>query len=82
MATATLIPVEDYLPSSWDPDREYVDRIIVERNWSDLPHSHLVLEVLSSEGSHVFTGAAVTSGGSVSITLEEIFAAMPEVERE
>jgi len=34
------------------------------------------------EGSHVFTGAAETSDGSVSMTLDEIFGGMPEVESE
>lgn len=170
MATATLIPVEDYLRSSWDPDRESVDGAVLERNLGELPHSYLqttfwnlfrsrglhafvelrtqvkqrrfripdvlamreapksrfiqippfiVVEILSPEdrvsalgdkiddyldfgvpniwpvdparrmisswtrqGSHVFTGAAATSDGSVSITLEEIFAGMPEVEAE
>lgn len=139
MATAALTPVEEYLPSSWDPDREYVDGVVLERNWGDLPHSYLqgmiwglfdarglhafvelrtearprrfripdvlamreapksrfvrtppliVVEILSPEdrvselGSRVFTGAIETSDGSVSITLEEIFGGMPELESE
>src|SRR5579884_131791 len=170
MATAALIPVEEYLRSSWEPDREYVDGVVLERNLGELPHSYLqglflrlftarglhafvelrtqvkprrfripdvlamreapksrfirtppfiVVEILSPEdrisalvdkiddyldfgvanirvadparrtisswtreGSHVFTGAAETSDGSISITLEEIFGGMPEVESE
>jgi Uma2 family endonuclease len=34
------------------------------------------------EGSHVFTGAAETSDGSVSITVDDIFGGMPEVDSE
>ena len=170
MGTATLTPVEEYLRSSWDPDREYVDGVVLERNSGELPHSYLqglflrlfearrlhafvelrtqvkprrfripdvlamreapksrfirtppfiVVEILSPEdrvsalgeksddyldfgvpnvwvvdparrtisswsreGSHVFTGAAETSDGSVSMTLDEIFGGMPEVDSE
>jgi len=170
MGTATLTPVEEYLRSSWDPDREYVDGVVLERNLGELPHSYLqttfwslfrarglhafvelrtqvkprrfripdvlamreapksrfirtppfiVVEILSPEdrvsalgekiedyldfgvpnvwvvdparrtisswtreGSHVFTGAVETSDGSVSMTLEEIFGGMPEVDSE
>jgi Uma2 family endonuclease len=166
MATATLIPVEEYLRNSWSPDREYVDGVILERNLGELPHSflqtvfwslfrarglhafvelrtqvrprrfripdvmavrdfprtrfirtppYIVVEILSPEdrigaltqkiddyldfgvpnvwvadpvrktisshtheGSHVFTGAAVTSDGEISIPLDEIFSQMPE----
>jgi Uma2 family endonuclease len=41
MATATLIPVEEYLESCWSPDREYVDGVVPERNPGELPHSFL-----------------------------------------
>jgi Uma2 family endonuclease len=170
MATATLVPVEEYLKSSWSPDREYVDGVILERNLGELPHSflqglflrlfearglhafvelrtqvrprrfripdvmamrefpqtrfirtppYIVVEILSPEdrigaltqkiddyldfgipniwvvdparktisswtrdGSHVFTGAAATSDGSLSIPLDEIFSQMPEIESE
>jgi len=170
MATAALTPVEEYLRSSWDPDREYVDGVVLERNLGELPHSYLqttfwslfrarglhafvelraqvkprrfripdvlamreapqsrfirtppfiVVEILSPEdrvsalgdkiddyldfvvpniwvvdparrivsswnreGSHVFAGVATTTDGSISITLEEIFSGMPQVEPE
>jgi len=39
MATATLIPVEEYLRTSYDPDVEYVDGVLVERNVGDWLHS-------------------------------------------
>jgi len=36
---ATLIPVEEYLNTSYDPDREYVDGEVVERNLGEKTHS-------------------------------------------
>jgi len=36
---ATLIPVEEYLNTSYDPDREYVDGEIVDRNLGEKTHS-------------------------------------------
>jgi Uma2 family endonuclease len=39
MAVETLIPVEEYLNTSYDPDMEYVDGVLVERNMGDWSHS-------------------------------------------
>jgi Uma2 family endonuclease len=39
MGAATLIPVEEYLNTSYDPDREFVDGQIVERNLGEKTHS-------------------------------------------
>lgn len=41
MATATLIPVEEYLATSYRPDREYVDGRLLERNVGEHDHSFL-----------------------------------------
>jgi Uma2 family endonuclease len=41
MSTATLIPVEEYLNTSYDPDVEYVDGVLEERNVGDLLHSSI-----------------------------------------
>jgi Uma2 family endonuclease len=42
MDTSTLVPVEEYLRTSFpDGDREYVDGRVVERNLGDLPHSNV-----------------------------------------
>jgi Uma2 family endonuclease len=41
MATATLISVEEYLDTSYSPDREYVDGHVVERNLGEYDHSNL-----------------------------------------
>jgi Uma2 family endonuclease len=39
MSAATLISVEEYLRTSYDPDMEYVDGVLVETNVRDLGHS-------------------------------------------
>src|SRR5690349_519332 len=39
MAVETLISVEEYLNTSYDPDVEYVDGVLVERNVGDWLHS-------------------------------------------
>jgi Uma2 family endonuclease len=39
MGVETLIPVEEYLSTSYDPDREYVDGVLVERNIGEWRHS-------------------------------------------
>jgi Uma2 family endonuclease len=39
MSIETPISVEEYLSTSYDPDMEYVDGLLVERNVGDWPHS-------------------------------------------
>ena len=41
MATATLIPVEEYLATSYEPDHEYIDGELVERNPGEYDHSNM-----------------------------------------
>jgi Uma2 family endonuclease len=41
MATATFVPVEEYLAKTWRPDREYIDGEVLERNLGEFPHSDL-----------------------------------------
>ena len=41
MATATYVPVEEYLRTSYEPDREYVDGALVERHVGEYDHSVL-----------------------------------------
>ena len=41
MSAGTLIPVEEYLKSTYSPDREYRDGVVVERNVGDNAHSLL-----------------------------------------
>jgi Uma2 family endonuclease len=41
MAVETLIPVEEYLHTSYSPDREYLDGVLLERNEGDRSHARL-----------------------------------------
>src|SRR5580704_9514337 len=41
MSTATLISVEEYLATSYSPDRELIDGQLVERNLGEYDHSRL-----------------------------------------
>lgn len=47
MGPATLIPIEEYLRTSYSPDREYIDGQIVKRNLGEKTHgtvqSNLIL---------------------------------------
>src|ERR1051326_569136 len=41
MATSISVPVEEYLRTSYEPDMEYVDGILVERHVGEHNHSRL-----------------------------------------
>jgi Uma2 family endonuclease len=41
MGAATLVSVEDYLRTSFSPDREYIDGRIVERNLGERTHGRI-----------------------------------------
>jgi Uma2 family endonuclease len=41
MGSQTLVSVEEYLSTSYSPDREYRDGVLVERNVGTLSHSSL-----------------------------------------
>jgi len=41
MATKTMVPVEAYDRTSYEPDREYVDGELRERNLGTLEHAKL-----------------------------------------
>lgn len=41
MASATLIPVSEYLSTTYRPDRDYIDGELRERNLGEQPHAHL-----------------------------------------
>jgi Uma2 family endonuclease len=44
MKTAALVPVEEYLRTTYDPDCDYVDGEVLERNLGELEHSDLQSE--------------------------------------
>jgi len=57
MSVETLISVEEYLSTSYDPDVEYVDGVLVERNVGDWLHSTVQFNLLFALGSkypHVY----------------------------
>jgi Uma2 family endonuclease len=45
MATASLIPVSEYLRTSYRPDCDYIDGELKERNMGERPHARLQLIV-------------------------------------
>jgi Uma2 family endonuclease len=47
MPSRTLVSVEEYLHTSYDPDCDYVDGAIVERNVGELDHSDLQSEIVA-----------------------------------
>jgi Uma2 family endonuclease len=69
MATGTLVSVEEYLNTSYDPDREYVDGEIVERSVGEWDHSRLQVAF----ASYLYTrekqtGLLAVTGQRVQIT--------------
>ena len=46
LPTSPLVSVEEYLNTSYDPDVEYVDRVLVERNVGDWLHSLIQSNIL------------------------------------
>ena len=64
MSIETPISVEEYLNTSYDPDVEYVDGVLVERNVGEWQHSLTqsnALYHLSSKYPHVYALPALTS---------------------
>jgi len=41
MATPVLIPVREYLSTTYRPDRDYIDGELKERNLGEQPHAHV-----------------------------------------
>jgi Uma2 family endonuclease len=41
VATGTIVPLEEYLHTEYEPDCEYVDGELVDRNTGEVPHSYL-----------------------------------------
>jgi len=50
MSVETLISVEEYLNTSYDPDVEYVDGVLVERNVGDWSHSLIQRNIVLNLG--------------------------------
>ena len=57
MSVGTLVPLAEYLDTSYDPDVEYVDGVLVERNEGDWLHSLVqrnLIVALSRKYPHLF----------------------------
>ncbi len=46
MATTTAISVEEYLNSSYEPDMEYIDGHLEERNVGEIEHSDVIAAIM------------------------------------
>src|ERR1700722_2824511 len=46
MSTAALVSLQEYLTTTYRPDRDYVDGVLVERNAGRKDHSSLIGEIL------------------------------------
>ena len=47
MATTTLVPVEEYLRTDYEPDCDYVDGVLEERNLGEQTHGQLEGEIFA-----------------------------------
>jgi Uma2 family endonuclease len=57
MSVGTLVPLAEYLATSYDPDVEYVDGVLVERNVGDWLHSLIqsnLIYALRRKHPHLF----------------------------
>ena len=52
MATGVLVSVEEYLTTSYDPDCDYVDGEVVERNLGEFEHSRAEREMVVFLSTH------------------------------
>src|SRR6266508_4446376 len=52
MSAGTLISVEEYMKTSYHPDREYRDGVVLERNMGDLSHADLQTMLAEYFGRH------------------------------
>ena len=59
-----IVPVEEYLRTNYDPDCEYVDGQIVERNLGEKPHSRM-------QGELIFHLTAIAEDHGMEVLLEQ-----------
>ena len=59
-----IVPVEEYLRTNYDPDCEYVDGQIVERNLGEKPHSRM-------QGELIFHLTAIAEDLGMEVLLEQ-----------
>jgi Uma2 family endonuclease len=64
MSVGTLVSLEEYLNTSYDPDVEYVDGVLEERNVGDLLHSLIqrnIIAALTRKYPHIYALPEVRS---------------------
>ena len=64
MAVETLVSVEEYLHTSYDPEVEYVDGVLVERNVGDWQHSLIqsnLIVALNRQHPYIYAVPALRS---------------------
>ena len=71
MASTALVSIEEYLRTSYRPDRDYVDGVVLERNFGELRHSRVLGALLTwlhgwrkSLGIHVFVEMRIRVGAT------------------
>jgi hypothetical protein len=52
MTTSVLIPIAEYLRTSYRPDREYIDGLVVERNLGKWEHARIQALLIIWFGQH------------------------------
>jgi Uma2 family endonuclease len=52
MSAGALVSLEEYLNTSYSPDREYVDAVAVERNVGERPHSLVLGNIVFALQAH------------------------------
>jgi Uma2 family endonuclease len=62
MASATLIPVSEYLNTTYRPDRDYIDGEVKERNLGDRPHAAMqaILTAIFNNNRRLWNVVALT----------------------
>jgi Uma2 family endonuclease len=69
MSTGVLVPLEEYLATTYHPDREYVDGELVERNVGEYNHS--LLQSLVATSINIL-GASVRPRRFVALTEQRV----------
>ena len=52
MATGSLVSIEEYLSTSYRPDRDYVDGVVMERNSGEYDHARLQGKLIAYYDRH------------------------------
>ena len=62
MGSSILIPVSEYLQTTYRPDRDYVDGELKERNVGEQPHAHMqsIISAIFRENRKVWAVRALT----------------------